>query len=384
MLHLLKTTGRSPAKRLRPKLQDMNINHYNSQAFLVKLGIPALRLPRPLPPDAFIRYRLTPDGKHLRAYDYDYDRAAEHGYRQLPKEQQQQQAAPRDDKPEPMPGVFKPEGYVPEPKGKPKHARTEESPKQAPEQKLPADYIILPSGPLGIYEAAEKAFQLLARAQKIFLRGGAVFHLVNNPDDGLLKLEPLTEQTFRSRIERHGKILAWRAAPASRGYLLKADARCSLDNTAAMLASEAKNILPPIAALHNCPILIESAQGEITFLGRGYHRDHGGRLIVTGTEPQHIPIEEAVELLLDMISEYEFVTPADKSRALAAIIAPALKFGELLKTHFPSLFSRQTTRKLGKGSSLSQSKQSTGKNPPLYANERAVSAGSMSPFPKRS
>jgi hypothetical protein len=166
-------------------------------------------------------------------------------------------------------------------------AGAEESPKQAPEQKLPADYIILPSGPLGIYEAAEKAFQLLARAQKIFLRGGAVFHLVN--DDGVLKLEPLTEQTFRSRIERHGKILAWRAAPAGRGYLLKADARCSLDNAAAMLASEAKNILPPIASLHNCPILIQTAEGEITLLHRGYHRDHGGRLIAGGAEPQDMP-----------------------------------------------------------------------------------------------
>ena len=228
-------------------------------------------------------------------------------------------------------------------------ARADESPEQAPEQKLPADYIILPSGPLGIYEAAEKAFQLLARAQKIFLRGGAVFHLVNNPDDGLLKLEPLTEQAFRSRIERHGKILAWRAAPAGRGYLLKADARCSLDNAAAMLASDAKNILPPIAALHNCPILIETAEGEITFLDKGYHRVHGGRLIVTGAEPQYMPIEEAVALLLDMISEYEFVTPADKSRAIAAIIAPALKFGELLKTHFPVFVLEADDSQAGKG-----------------------------------
>jgi hypothetical protein len=223
-----------------------------------------------------------------------------------------------------------------------------ESPEQTPEQKLPADYIILPSGPLSIYEAAEKAFQLLAKAQNIFLRGGAVFHLVNDPDDGLLKLKPLTEQAFRSRIERHGKILAWRAAPAGRGYLIKVDARCSLDN-AAMLASDAKNILPPIAALHACPILIETAEGEITFLHKGYHRVHGGRLIVAGAEPEYMPIEEAVELLLDMISEYEFVTPADKSRAIAAIIAPALKFGELLKTHFPVFVLEADDSQAGKG-----------------------------------
>ena len=92
---LIKTTGRSPAKRLRPKLQDMNTNDYNSPAFLVKLGIPALRLPRPLPPDAFIRYRLTPDGKHLRVCGYAWKLAAAHGYQELPQQQQAARKGPR-------------------------------------------------------------------------------------------------------------------------------------------------------------------------------------------------------------------------------------------------------------------------------------------------
>ena len=223
----------------------------------------------------------------------------------------------------------------------------DEPAEQAP-QKLPPDHIILPSGPLGIHEAAEKAFQLLTKSQSIFLRGGAVFHLVNDPEDRSLKLEPLSEQAFRSRIERHGKILAWRAAPAGRGYLLKADARCSLDNATAMLASDAKNILPPITAIHACPVLIES-ESEITFLEKGYHRVHGGRLVIAGAPPQYMRIEEAVALLLDMISEYDFLTPADKSRAIAAIIAPAFKFGELLKNHFPVFVLEADDSQAGKG-----------------------------------
>ena len=44
-----------------------------------------------------------------------------------------------------------------------------------------------------------------------------------------------------------------------------------------------------------------------------------------------------------------FVTPADKSRAIAAIIAPALKFGELLKTHFPVFVLEADDSQAGKG-----------------------------------
>jgi hypothetical protein len=54
-------------------MNEQNNNHLSP---IVKLGIPALQLPRPLPADAFICYALTPDKKHLRQWGYDYRRAA--------------------------------------------------------------------------------------------------------------------------------------------------------------------------------------------------------------------------------------------------------------------------------------------------------------------
>jgi hypothetical protein len=53
--------------------------------------------------------------------------------------------------------------------------------------KAPEDCIILPSRPVGIYEAAEKVFRLLAKGEQIFLRGGGVFHLFSDPDEGGLR-----------------------------------------------------------------------------------------------------------------------------------------------------------------------------------------------------
>ena len=242
------------------------------------------------------------------------------------------------------------------------------------EPKLPEDYIILPSGTLGIYEAAKKTFELLAKAQNIFLRGDAVFHLASDPDEGgLLKLKSLSEQAFRSRIECHGKVMAWRAGPHS-GYLLKADARCSFDNAAAMLASDAKNVLPSIAAVHCCPILV-AAGNDITLLEKGYHPVLGGRLIVAGAKPHCMSIQQAVDLLLDALCEYDFVSPSDKSRALAAIIAPALKFGDLLKTHFPVFVLEADDSQAGKGLLLELIQTIFGEKPSLVSQRKGGVGG---------
>ena len=168
------------------------------------------------------------------------------------------------------------------------------------------DYIILPSGPVGILEAAERLFQILARSETLFLRGGRVFEVVKG-DNGILRLEVISEDAFRSRIELHGRVMAYRAGPHG-GYLLKPDARCSKDNAIALLASDAKKLLPPIAAVHGCPIITETENG-IEVFGKGYQRTCGGRLVTEGAMPEQTAVVEAAEILLDSIAEYDFATP---------------------------------------------------------------------------
>ena len=220
-----------------------------------------------------------------------------------------------------------------------------EKPEPAPPDPL-EDCIILPSGQLGLYESAKRAFRILARSETLFLRGGRVFALVKL-DDGRLILEAVSEQTFRSRIERHGKVMAWRTGPHG-GLLLKADARCSLDTATAWLASDAKDILPPIAAVHSCPIITETEK-RIEVLEKGYHRVCGGRLVVDGAMPEQIELMEAIAALLNITSEFDFATPADKSRAIAAILTPALKFGGLLEAHTPLFVVEADDSQAGKG-----------------------------------
>ena len=247
---------------------------------------------------------------------------------------------------------------------------------EKPEAQAPdplQDCIILPSGPLGLYESAERAFRILARSETLFVRGGRVFELVKS-GDGLLRLNVIGEQTFRSRIERHGKVVAYRAG--SHGEeLIKADARCSLDTATAWLASDAKDILPPIAAVHGCPIITETENG-IEVLGIGYHRVCGGRLVVGGAMPEQMALSEAVEILLDSIGEYDFATPGDKSRAIAAILTPALKFGGLLEAHIPIFVIEADESQAGKGFFLEQV-QTIYREPASMVTQRQGGVGSF-------
>jgi hypothetical protein len=207
--------------------------------------------------------------------------------------------------------------------------------------------IILPSGRMGLYESAERAFRILSKSETLFIRGGRVFELAKS-DNGLLKLDVMIEQTFRSRIQQHDRVVAYRAGPHGE-ELLKADARCSFDTAAAWLASDAKNLLPRIAAIHNCAIIAEGESG-IEVLGKGYHRTCGGRLIVGGEMPHRMELAEAVEILLEIVAEYEFATPADKSRAIACLLRPAMRFGGLFGgAHIPLFVVEADDSQAGKG-----------------------------------
>jgi hypothetical protein len=61
-------------------------------------------------------------------------------------------------------------------------------------------------------------------------------------------------------------------------------------------------------------------------------------------------LKQAVGILLEIVSEFDFLEPADKSRAIAAILSPAFKPDELLKGHhFPLFVFEADKSQAGKG-----------------------------------
>ena len=191
--------------------------------------------------------------------------------------------------------------------------------------------LVLPSSGTPFVECAEKAFALLAQTRRFFTRGRLVVELVQDKagNETLVALKPVA---FRSRLEEYFSLSAWRKHKEKLALL---PALCSKDTAEGILETTAAfSLLPGIRLLANCPIITERS-GKLEILGRGYHDVHGGIFVLRkGTVPE-IPLREAVQSLLELALDFDFVTAGDKSRALAAFVAPALRFGRMLDCDFP-------------------------------------------------
>src|SRR5262249_42186670 len=70
---------------------------------------------------------------------------------------------------------------------------------------------------------------------------------------------------------------------------------------------------------------------SLEVLGAGYHPERGGIYVFDAPSDIKIPpVTEAQAIFEELLCDYQFVTPSDKSRAVASFITPALRAGGLL------------------------------------------------------
>lgn len=209
--------------------------------------------------------------------------------------------------------------------------------------------IVLPSGSVSISESARVIFQRIAPSRSLFWRGGALVEIVET--DGVVGLGVLNPEKFRSDAEKLGQLYAWRSA--GKGEVALKPAKMSLDDAKAILAaSEAREFLPSVASVLRCPVLTETKSGDVAILGRGYHADLGGLLIVDGDTPPQVPVKEAAESLRWLVDEFDFQSEPDRSRALAAFITPALRLGGFMLGNIPIDCAEADKSQAGKGHRL--------------------------------
>jgi hypothetical protein len=204
--------------------------------------------------------------------------------------------------------------------------------------------VILPHGAQSISESGRTLGTLLAKTERFFIRGGAVVKLLKE-SDGLPVLCDVKPATLASDFE-------------SVAYLCKVDgvkkdgtpslkSTTCPEQTAKIISVSAafREIMPPITVLTRCPVLIERAGSLIQVAG--YDRESG--IYAAGRPAEPMAVEDARRLLCEILEGFKFATPADRARALAAMITPALVFGGLLRGRAPIDLGEADASQTGKG-----------------------------------
>ena len=93
--------------------------------------------------------------------------------------------------------------------------------------------VILPSGKVSISESAAYIFRRFAPLHTLYYRGGALVELVEEDDVSFLQV--VDPEALRSRVEKLGRVVAWRVGDDGREVL----------KPTKMPQSDAKGIEPP-------------------------------------------------------------------------------------------------------------------------------------------
>jgi hypothetical protein len=174
----------------------------------------------------------------------------------------------------------------------------------------------------------------------LFVRGDVIVELL----DG--KASIMEPQAFRSRIERLGSTFRHRL---SRTGPKLVESRCPVDVAAALLETrEARELLPPLRLITKQPLLTEE-NGSLILLRPGYNRTAGGVFVLGHETPEDVPLDAACAALVDLLADFDFVSDGDKSRAVAALITPALAMGSFLLDRIPLDMRAADRSQAGKG-----------------------------------
>lgn len=208
-------------------------------------------------------------------------------------------------------------------------------PEPAPLKDDEEDLIFMPSPSYSITKSARRIFRKLAPLQIMFAYYGEVVELCRRRH-GDYELKRVSPSAFRSRVEALGTLLKH---GSDAGKPVIRPSRCSEDSAKALLATkEALQFLPPISSLVSSPVIIATGNRHSAVLTKGYHERFGGLLITKGDAPIEVAPEEAKDGLLGLLQQFQFATPSDKTRALAAILTPALVFAKLVGEHRVPIF----------------------------------------------
>lgn len=204
--------------------------------------------------------------------------------------------------------------------------------------------VTLPGRSMTITASAEMLFQAIAPTNTLFYRGGTVMELIHGEKGP--EFSVLDAVAAQSRFEKYAM---FHKPPRVIGQGQGEPAVLTEAQAKQYLKSEAcRTLLPKLKGMVHCPFLTER-EGQVRQVNSGYDPATGIYVIAGNTPPQSVSLEAAVDLLDGLLADFDFLTPGDKSRALASLITPALKMGGFVRGQLPIDVGEANTSQSGKG-----------------------------------
>ena len=130
------------------------------------------------------------------------------------------------------------------------------------------------------------------------------------------------------------------------GRILAKPVNCKKSEAELLLQSDAlRGQLPPLNIVTQCPVLAEKG-AELAVI-TGYDRETG--IWAGGGTVDEMSMSEARSCLNELLRDFRFASDSDRSRALAALITPALLRGGLLRGRAPMVLCEADQSQTGKG-----------------------------------
>ena len=189
----------------------------------------------------------------------------------------------------------------------------------------PVANVTIPGGPVTITESAEALFTAIGPRKQLFYRGGVVVELVNEGEGYTVQV--LDAVAAQSRFEKYVRF-----SKNTRMGNLNMPTPTTISETTAKqyLKSEAcRTLLPKLNGVLHCPLLVEK-DGRLHRVDQGYD-DETGFFVASAQRTETVQVGEAVELLSGLLNDFDFVTPGDRSRAIALPVDSGVKAGRVDK-----------------------------------------------------
>jgi hypothetical protein len=179
-------------------------------------------------------------------------------------------------------------------------------------------------------DCADECFKGLSENKNYFLRDEKFVYPEKSGEDGII-LHSMEANEFQSELERVFSIEK-KYLNHKTGKIESREVNCKPREAQAILSAR-KSLLQyslPLRLLSASPVLIERG-GQPEVLQQGYHEDAGGIYVIRGFKIPSMPLNEAVTKLTDgLFADFDFVNESDYSRAIAQVLSPAMKLGNLL------------------------------------------------------